>query len=255
VTVIDDILPTITCSIDVQVSTDANSCEATGVTLIDPVTSDNCSILSLTNDAPTTFPIGDTDVTWTVTDNSGNINTCIQVVTVVDDIDPDIICPTDEIILVNSGELFSIPDYTVTATATDNCTTSPTITQNPIEGTEVGVGITVITLTATDESGNSKDCTFSVTVDEILGIGDSEIENEIVLFPNPTDNELTIINKSNQQILSASLFDINGRLIQKFNFNNGTPNTKISLENFSVGIYFVSLQTNKTTIIKRIVKH
>jgi Secretion system C-terminal sorting domain/SprB repeat/HYR domain len=57
-------------------------CSGTGVNLGTPATSDNCSIASVTNNAPATFPVGNTTVTWTVTDGSGNTATATQVVIV-----------------------------------------------------------------------------------------------------------------------------------------------------------------------------
>ena len=34
--------------------------------------SDQVEVSTITNDAPTTFPLGETIVTWTATDSSGN---------------------------------------------------------------------------------------------------------------------------------------------------------------------------------------
>jgi hypothetical protein len=42
---------------------------------------DNCSILSLTSNAPACFPVGTTTVTWTATDVNGNVSTKTQTVT------------------------------------------------------------------------------------------------------------------------------------------------------------------------------
>ncbi|WP_369793533.1 hypothetical protein, partial [Mangrovimonas sp. ST2L15] len=64
VTVQDTTDPTITAPIDVTVSANA-SCQATGVALGTPTTADNCGVNPATNDAPATFPIGNTTVTWT----------------------------------------------------------------------------------------------------------------------------------------------------------------------------------------------
>src|SRR5690606_2323122 len=85
VTVVDTELPTITCPADLtDVSADAGSCDATGVNLGAPVVADNCIDFTYTNDAPASFPVGTTVVTWTVTDASNNTATCTQNVTVVD---------------------------------------------------------------------------------------------------------------------------------------------------------------------------
>lgn len=43
---------------------------------------DNAGVASLTHDAPAVFPVGNTIVTWTATDLSGNVSTATQVITV-----------------------------------------------------------------------------------------------------------------------------------------------------------------------------
>ncbi len=58
------------------------ACTTTAVVLGTPFTSDNCSVASLTNNAPATFPAGNTTVTWTATDGSGNSSTANQIVVV-----------------------------------------------------------------------------------------------------------------------------------------------------------------------------
>jgi gliding motility-associated-like protein len=79
--------PSITCPLAVSVSTDTNSCTATGVALGAPTVSDNCSgTVTVTNDAPSSFPIGNTTVTWTATDAGGNTETCTQIVKVIGEI-------------------------------------------------------------------------------------------------------------------------------------------------------------------------
>ena len=44
--------------------------------------------LPILNDEQASYQLGDTTVTWTVTDGSGNTSTATQIVTVVDNIDP-----------------------------------------------------------------------------------------------------------------------------------------------------------------------
>lgn len=172
----------------------------------------------------------------------------------IDSIDPTITCPPDETVTVNPGEQFTIPDYTALATAADNCTTSPIITQDPVAGTMVGVGVTVITMTATDEAGNDATCTFEVTVDEVLGVGDSELSNYIVLYPNPTQGSLTLVNRTTTELLSAVITDVNGRIIKTVDLSNSGMNTEFSVDALATGMYFVQINTASTSIVKRIVK-
>jgi hypothetical protein len=75
--------------------------------------------LTVSNNAPATYPIGNTTVTWTATDESGNSNTCSQVVTVVDKQAPVITCP----------QPVSISATACTNTATTSLT-APVVTDN-----------------------------------------------------------------------------------------------------------------------------
>lgn len=168
--------------------------------------------------------------------------------------DPTITCPADETVQVNPGELYSLPDYSGMTTATDNCTTNPALTQDPIAGTMVGVGVTVVTMTATDEAGNDDSCTFTVTVDEILSVTDSELYNHVILFPNPTQGIMTIVNRTTTQLLSAVITDVNGRIIRTLDLSSSGMTTEFSVEALATGLYFVEISTDTTRIVKRIVK-
>jgi hypothetical protein len=76
--------PTITAPAPVTVNTDSGRCYASGVVLGTPAASDNCGTVHVSNNAPAQFPRGQTTVTWTASDDSGNSSTATQLVTVVD---------------------------------------------------------------------------------------------------------------------------------------------------------------------------
>ena len=161
VTVTDNVDPTITCAADVVVE----GCDAENVTLNTPTTNDNCGVTSVTNDAPATFPLGDTIVTWTVTDTSGNTATCEQTVTVQDTTDPMIACPADITTDTDSGMDTAVVNYTAPV-GTDNCTATTTQTAGLPSGSTFPIGITTNTFTVTDGSGNTTSCSFTVTVND-----------------------------------------------------------------------------------------
>ncbi len=77
VTVTDNQAPVITAPSNVNVTFGST------VNLGTPIVSDNCGIPTVTNNAPATFPLGVTLVTWTATDAAGNTSSAIQTVTVV----------------------------------------------------------------------------------------------------------------------------------------------------------------------------
>jgi extracellular elastinolytic metalloproteinase len=190
-----------------------------------------------------------------VTDTSGNTATCTQTVTVVDAEDPTLTCPADMNVDINEGDLFTIPDYTGDAVTTDNCTAAPVLTQDPVVGVQVGAGVTVITITSTDDAGNAVTCAFDLTVNEIvLGLDDNTLSSELILFPNPTSGQLTLLNNSSEVLNSITITDVNGRIIQTIQLTNAGTETSFSIEPLAQGMYFVRIDAENTSSIKRIVK-
>lgn len=172
VTVTEDppVNPTITAPGDVTLYTGpgATSCSVTvtdlDATLGTASANDNCPGVTVARSnvpAGNAFPLGNTTVTYTATDKSGNTAADTQVVTVVDNTAPVITCPAD----VTSCSFIVNPG---TATATDNCDSSPTVTGTRSDSLPLIApyppGATTITWTATDDNNNQSSCTQTVTV-------------------------------------------------------------------------------------------
>ena len=83
---------------------------------------------TIANDAPALFQLGTTVVTWTATDAEGNSATANQKVTVEDTTQPVLVPPAD--VAVECVTQGGLPVDIGTATATDICDPSPTITNN-----------------------------------------------------------------------------------------------------------------------------
>ena len=118
---------------------------------------------TITDNAPSTFPLNDTTITWTATDVAGNEATADQVVTVADNTAP-VITLTDDTAEGNTGVVGTA--YTDPgATATDNVDANVVVI---IGGDAVDTntaGTYVITYTAMDAAGNdATPVTRSVTV-------------------------------------------------------------------------------------------
>ena len=170
-TVVDNTAPTITVCASAPSNIPANgSCTGTAPDLTGSVTAtDNCTFNPLITQSPAsgaTLGLGTTTITLTATDGSGNTATCTVNQTVVDNTAPTItVCAsTPSNIPANNLCQGTAPNLTGQVTATDNCTSSPTITQSPTAGAALGLGTTTITLTATDGSGNTSTCTVNQTV-------------------------------------------------------------------------------------------
>jgi hypothetical protein len=101
--------------------------------------------------------------TWTATDACGNQTSCVQTINVVDTTPPMISCPAGKTISCDESD---DPANTGTATATDNCDTAPAITYADSEAAGACAQEKTITRTwtATDDCGNSAQCTQTITV-------------------------------------------------------------------------------------------
>jgi hypothetical protein len=165
ITVIDNIAPAITCPLNVTIQCTVNTL---------PVSTGSASA---TDNCDNTPAITYTDVisagscpqayqvirTWKATDDCGNMNTCNQTITVIDNITPVINCPSNITILCTANTL---PPNTGTATSNDNCDNTPLITSTDVitPGACPQAYTIVRTWKSTDACGNMNTCNQVITV-------------------------------------------------------------------------------------------
>ncbi|XP_038072761.1 uncharacterized protein LOC119741140 isoform X2 [Patiria miniata] len=156
----------ISCPAD-SFNTTAPSQNSTAVYWREPSFSDNVGITSNVNthSPGDVFIFGNTTVTYTISDEAGNMNNCSFVVTVEDIEDPTVSnCPTDRVngtdpSLSSSLVYWQEPIFfDNVAVAGDENTHDP--------GDVFPLGNTTVTYTATDGSGNRVNCSFVVTVED-----------------------------------------------------------------------------------------
>jgi gliding motility-associated-like protein len=122
----------------------------------------------------TAFPPGITTITYTVSDPSGNVDSCsfiVNISVVTNDMigcpgnqtvnnDPDlcsaVVNGIEPVILINPGMVASV-EYTLTGATTGSGLTD-------VSGTSFNVGTTTVQYILTDISNNMDTCTFEVTV-------------------------------------------------------------------------------------------
>ncbi|XP_022082302.1 mucin-2-like isoform X2 [Acanthaster planci] len=185
-----------------------------------PTANDNSGTVNTVSDVQpgSSFPPGETQVTYTFTDPAGNtVNRVLNVnVVVLSDTTPPVVTsfPTDVTVTVPFGT-DSIPVTWDEPTSTDNSGTSTQSTNIP-SGSTFPVGTTPVTYTFVDPAGNSVTRTFDVT---IIMQPDSEppsvqtfpnditvtipfgTPNSVVNWPVPTvtDNSGTVSVSTNQE--------------------------------------------------------
>jgi hypothetical protein len=111
-----------------------------------------------------TFSKGVTTVTCWASDSSHNTNTCTFTVTVLDNQAPALSgCPGNLTKYVPPGASNAVVTWS-NPTATDNCDGVVPVFATPTNGSTFNLGVTPVTCGATDSSGNTRTCTFNVTV-------------------------------------------------------------------------------------------
>ena len=163
VTVLNTNQPPVAQCQDVTVNANANCQAFVGAMTVDNGSSDpDGTIVNRTLSPPGPFPKGTNVVTLRVVDNAGASDTCSATIIVADIIPPAINCPANIVTNVPPGQTNAVVNYPSPAVG-DNC---PGVTTNctPPSGSVFPLGVTTVTCTATDSSGNSNTCSFTVTV-------------------------------------------------------------------------------------------
>src|SRR5204863_134338 len=118
--------------------------------------------------AGTLMGLGAHTITVTATDAAGNSATCTTTFTANDTTAPTVSCPAPTSASADSNCQAVLPNVLSGVTVSDNCSAPNAITlsQSPAAGTLVGLGAHTITVTATDEAGNSATCTTTFTAND-----------------------------------------------------------------------------------------
>jgi hypothetical protein len=91
--------------------------------------------------------------------------------------------------------------------------------------------------------------------DKSLSLQDPIYDNAVTVFFTRSNNTLNIKNNANDNtVLSASLYDIQGKLLSKWDVKEKEQsNIKIPIQDKSSAVYIVKLKTEKGTISKKII--
>ncbi|QIE59613.1 choice-of-anchor B family protein [Rasiella rasia] len=187
-----------------------------------------------------------------VYDAFGNRDFCTATVTVVDSLAPTLSCPADEEVQNDPGQNFyTVPDYVALGevSATDNCSTGLTITQDPVAGTQLPAGNYFIVFESTDDSSNTGSCQFQLAVEVPLSVDDNTLDSGLSIFPNPASEKITI-QSNNAGINTIHIVDISGKIIFSEE-SNAVQSKTIDLSSYAQGVYFVHINN---AIAKKVIK-
>jgi hypothetical protein len=154
---------------------------------------DNCAGTTIKNNfnnsnslANVLLPKGNNTIIWTATDVSGNTASCNITIKVEDHENPAITCPANIVLPANQNTAtWTEP------TGSDNCPGWTVTRTGPAPGSIFAPGITTISYTVTDASGNQNSCSFTVTNNN-SSVASCTNSNSVLYFGYAGDQTATI---------------------------------------------------------------
>jgi surface protein len=229
--------------------------ECSVLSLATPTATDNCSGV-VTATTTSTFPITASEtVTWTYTDDAGNIFSQTQEVLIYDDTDPTITCPSNfTVIADNTSQTYTVQGTELDPLAfADNCSISSVINNfdnsSSLTGSVFNLGTITILWTVEDASGRQTTCSYDVIIESFGGIEDEA--SLFSIYPNPTSGIVNIEADNLQNYSSIIVTDALGRIISKLKIDSN--NMKLDFSDKNPGLYFIEIQGNGNSIFTKIV--
>ena len=147
------------------------SLNESGMLVLDPALLDNGSSVSgggdlvfeVSQDTFSCADVGEHLIVFTATAANGLSDQCTAKLTITDQQEPTLICPSEMIVVDNDpGDCGAIVDFADQVLVQDNC--NPVISYSHLPGSFFEIGDTELTVSVRDEGGNSTSCTFTVRV-------------------------------------------------------------------------------------------
>ena len=98
--------------------------------------------------------------------------------------------------------------------------------------------------------GTGKSGVWQRPLSDFAGIKENTLSNQISIYPNPTSNNLTIETNINKET-KLEIVNLLGQTIYISYINN---KARIDVSAFPKGVYFIKLNTEKETVVKKFVK-
>jgi hypothetical protein len=204
------------------------------------------NIVGRPNTPSSTFGLGMDTVVYEITDQGGNEITTSFIVTVLDTVRPEIVCPPDTTIIVDASVTDTVVNNLTWLSASDNCgvddifyslrgaTSRNSAVGDSVDasGERFNFGTTVVTYFVTDDSGNIDSCSFNVRVNT-FAFPDFTCPNDTSLFLDddclagidslPADADLTEFDTV-YHILRGAVVDTGQNFVGNRNYPEGVTN-------------------------------
>ena len=251
----DNILITVTSLPLISASNDTSICSGSTIALsavgaVSYVWDPSSSLNSATGGTVSAMPPSTTDYTVTGTDMNGCASSDEVSVTVISS--PVLSLSSDVTICINTFA-------TLTATGTNSYFWSPAGSLDTVTGATVIASPVFSTtyLVVGTSNGCSSSGSVNVTVETCSGIQESLASENVIIYPNPSNGNMTINYKgdSDTDHLLVRIINVNGQIVYSDDRQHFTGDYKhsVDLSKEPKGVYLLQLITNKENMSKQLV--
>ena len=215
----------------------------------------NVSLNQIDRGSVDEFTLGTYTETFVAVDGSGNTDTAIRFVKVVDDIRPTVFAPAINACAGNTFNNMSGLQLSDNYDAPADLLPNVRFTQNNVNIFEAG--IYSMTYEVEDLSGNvsepfSRPVFISYCLAGSVSVETVDLKKMTSIYPNPTSGNLTVnVAGVTNQDVTVTVYNTVGTQITSTTSDNG-ENIKVNLNGQAAGIYMVKVTTGGQTITKRV---
>jgi hypothetical protein len=94
---------------------------------------------------------------------------------------------------------------------------------------------------------------FPLEISAVLGVESVSLNEVLQVYPNPNSGEFSLLYNGVDSLESLKVYDITGKKIQIITLKSNDNINLINLNYLPKGMYFISIQTNKASVTKKIV--
>lgn len=193
-------------------------------------------------------------INYHLVDSCGNSSDCSFTVTGQLAITPEmnVSCPGDIEVTITAPDSTAVVTWDeADITATSNCGT-PVITQilGDTSGSAFPVGENIIKYVGIAQCNSSTSvsdvCSFTITVNQLVGTETLSAFKKFEMYPNPTNDIVNIDIASKQgEDISLEVYDALGRLVltKNYSFKSGHLKTSLNLGHLANGNYMLKVKT------------
>jgi lysyl endopeptidase len=148
----------------------------------------------------------------------------------------------------------AMPNVTAAASASTTCPGGVVnMSQSPVAGTALQAGNNTVTVTATDNCGNTQNCQTVVNYVMSAGIAALSLEGAAI-YPNPVSDLLHIdLSAMSAQAVTLELYDLTGKILISVNRQTAAI-IELDVQAIAAGTYQLYLRTEQAQVHHRLIK-